>query len=109
MLGNCIYDKDYVAKVTKVKAVPVRSFIPRVFYSYVDFTRRNGILTICIVILIMPLSKRSQRRRNNLLKMMTSLLARQTLQNVEEPTAPLLMMATESLEVSDASVVLVPD
>jgi DNA repair and recombination protein RAD52 len=24
VLGNCIYDKDYVAKVTKVKATPVR-------------------------------------------------------------------------------------
>lgn len=23
VLGNCIYDKDYVAKVTKVKATPV--------------------------------------------------------------------------------------
>lgn len=57
----------------------------------------------------MLLSKRSQCHRNNLLKMMTSLLARQTKQNVEIPTAPLLMMATESLEVSDTSVVLVPD
>ena len=25
MLGNCIYDKDYVSKVTKVKAAPVGS------------------------------------------------------------------------------------
>ena len=25
VLGNCIYDKEYVSKVTKVKAAPVRS------------------------------------------------------------------------------------
>lgn len=25
VLGNCVYDKDYVSKVTKVKAAPVRS------------------------------------------------------------------------------------
>ena len=26
ILGNCIYDKDYLAKVTKVKIAPVRKF-----------------------------------------------------------------------------------
>jgi DNA recombination protein Rad52 len=25
VLGNCIYDKDYISKVTKVRTVPVRS------------------------------------------------------------------------------------
>ena len=26
MLGNCVYDKDYVARVTKLKVAPVSSF-----------------------------------------------------------------------------------
>ena len=27
MLGNCVYDKDYLSKVIKVKAAPVRDII----------------------------------------------------------------------------------
>lgn len=29
LLGNCIYDKEYVAKVTKLKFTPVCKFPPR--------------------------------------------------------------------------------
>ena len=31
VLGNCIYDKNYVAKVTKIKTKPVRSSHSRFF------------------------------------------------------------------------------
>ena len=27
LLGNCVYDKDYVAKVTKLKIAPVRGLV----------------------------------------------------------------------------------
>ena len=34
MLGNCVYDKDYVARVTKLKVAPVSSIIsPQCSYS----------------------------------------------------------------------------
>jgi hypothetical protein len=53
VLGNCIYDKDYVAKVTKVKAAPVwpriYSNLPCAHADYPD--REDGTLKIFIAIL----------------------------------------------------------
>lgn len=40
VLGNCIYDKEYLAKVTKIKAAPVR--------------RANGNTSYCLFRLITP-------------------------------------------------------
>jgi hypothetical protein len=51
VLGNCIYDKDYVAKVTKVKATPVRAptsyNLPHTEYR----NREDGTLKISTVTL----------------------------------------------------------
>ena len=37
LLGNCIYDKDYVSKVTKIKAAPIR-WNPNNLHRHPDFT-----------------------------------------------------------------------
>jgi len=37
VLGNCIYDKDYVSKVTKVKSAPVRQRVQSGILAYADF------------------------------------------------------------------------
>jgi DNA repair and recombination protein RAD52 len=40
VLGNCIYDKDYLTKVTKVKSAPVR-FDPNKLHRHPDFIRKE--------------------------------------------------------------------
>lgn len=56
VLGNCIYDKDYLSKVTKVKAVPVRcNFVTILYISDDLFNRPDGTLTIYIAMRILCL------------------------------------------------------
>ncbi|KAF7545084.1 hypothetical protein G7046_g9646 [Stylonectria norvegica] len=42
VLGNCIYDKDYVRLVTKVKAEPVKTFNQDNLFRHPDFVRNNS-------------------------------------------------------------------
>ncbi|KAH7262099.1 hypothetical protein BKA59DRAFT_462681 [Fusarium tricinctum] len=41
VLGNCIYDKDYVKQVTKIKAEPVKRFDPDNLHRHPDFIKRD--------------------------------------------------------------------
>ncbi|KAF4584114.1 DNA repair and recombination protein rhm52 [Ophiocordyceps camponoti-floridani] len=41
VLGNCIYDKDYVKQVTKVKAQPVKRFDQDNLHRHADFAARK--------------------------------------------------------------------
>ncbi|PFH58211.1 hypothetical protein XA68_14010 [Ophiocordyceps unilateralis] len=41
VLGNCIYDKDYVKQVTKVKAHPVKRFDQENLHRHADFATRK--------------------------------------------------------------------
>ncbi|KAM0420870.1 hypothetical protein ACHAPT_011400 [Fusarium lateritium] len=41
VLGNCIYDKDYVKQVTKVKAEPVKKFDQDNLHRHSDFIKRD--------------------------------------------------------------------
>lgn len=41
VLGNCIYDQDYVKQVTKVKAQPVKRFDQDNLHRHADFVRRD--------------------------------------------------------------------
>lgn len=42
VLGNCIYDKDYVKQVTKVKAEPVKKFDQDNLHRHSDFIKRDA-------------------------------------------------------------------
>ena len=41
VLGNCIYDKDYVSQVTKIKAQPVKKFDVENLHRHPDFVKRD--------------------------------------------------------------------
>jgi DNA repair and recombination protein RAD52 len=41
VLGNCIYDKDYVKQVTKIKAEPVKKFDQDNLHRHSDFIKRD--------------------------------------------------------------------
>ncbi|KAK7415375.1 DNA repair protein rad52 [Neonectria punicea] len=41
VLGNCIYDKDYVKQVTKIKAEPVRKFDQDSLHRHSDFVKQD--------------------------------------------------------------------
>ena len=41
VLGNCIYDKDYVSQVTKHKAQPVKKFDPSNLHRHSDFVAKD--------------------------------------------------------------------
>lgn len=41
VLGNCIYDQDYVKLVTKVKAQPVKKFDQDNLHRHADFVRKD--------------------------------------------------------------------
>lgn len=41
VLGNCIYDKEYVKQVTKVKAEPVKKFDQNNLHRHSDFIKRD--------------------------------------------------------------------
>ncbi|KAG4264528.1 hypothetical protein LB506_009629 [Fusarium annulatum] len=41
VLGNCIYDKDYVKQVTKMKAEPVKKFDQDNLHRHADFIKRD--------------------------------------------------------------------
>ncbi|KAI5462441.1 hypothetical protein BGZ63DRAFT_214337 [Mariannaea sp. PMI_226] len=41
VLGNCIYDKDYVKQVTKLKAEPVKKFDQDNLHRHSDFVKRE--------------------------------------------------------------------
>lgn len=41
VLGNCIYDKDYVKQVTRVKAEPVKKFDQDNLHRHSDFIKRD--------------------------------------------------------------------
>lgn len=41
VLGNCIYDKDYVKQVTKIKAEPVKRFDQDNLHRHSDFVKRD--------------------------------------------------------------------
>ncbi|KND89688.1 DNA repair and recombination protein rhm52 [Tolypocladium ophioglossoides CBS 100239] len=41
VLGNCIYDQDYVKQVTKVKAQPVKRFDQDNLHRHADFVRKD--------------------------------------------------------------------
>lgn len=41
VLGNCIYDQDYVKQVTKIKANPVRKFDESNLHRHSDFVRHT--------------------------------------------------------------------
>jgi DNA repair and recombination protein RAD52 len=41
VLGNCIYDKDYVKQVTKLKAEPVKRFDQNKLHRHSDFIKRE--------------------------------------------------------------------
>ncbi|KAJ6443252.1 DNA repair and recombination protein rhm52 [Purpureocillium lavendulum] len=41
VLGNCIYDQDYVKQVTKVKAQPVKRFDQDNLHRHADFVKRD--------------------------------------------------------------------
>ncbi|KJZ79582.1 hypothetical protein HIM_01051 [Hirsutella minnesotensis 3608] len=45
VLGNCIYDQDYVKQVTKVKAQPVKKFDQDNLHRHADFVRKETIKT----------------------------------------------------------------
>jgi hypothetical protein len=82
VLGNCIYDKDYVTKVTKVKSAPVRQLVHPVLSHMLIFTRQGGIQTTFTVILISLLSRKNPRRQSlRPKKMMTFLLVPLRLQD----------------------------
>lgn len=56
LLGNCVYDKDYVAKVTKLKIAPVSGPVHCCYNSLNVVIRANGTPKICTGI---PTSLRS--------------------------------------------------
>lgn len=43
VLGNCIYDTDYVKQVTKVKAQPVKKFDQDNLHRHTDFIKREAV------------------------------------------------------------------
>ncbi|KAF4438490.1 DNA repair and recombination protein RAD52 [Fusarium austroafricanum] len=43
VLGNCIYDKDYVKQVTKMKAEPVKKFDQGNLHRHADFIKRDPV------------------------------------------------------------------
>ncbi|GJN70748.1 DNA repair protein rad52 [Purpureocillium lilacinum] len=45
VLGNCIYDQDYVKQVTKVKAQPVKKFDQDNLHRHADFVKRESAST----------------------------------------------------------------
>lgn len=62
MLGNCIYDKDYLAKVTRLKVAPVCFDFPKPSTS-ANGNRVNGMQRTCIVTQTMLLQKKRPYRR----------------------------------------------
>lgn len=44
VLGNCIYDKDYVKKVTKMKAEPSRRWDETGLHRHADFVKREVVV-----------------------------------------------------------------
>lgn len=45
VLGNCIYDTDYVKQVTKVKAQPVKKFDQDNLHRHSDFVKKDSTMT----------------------------------------------------------------
>ncbi|OWT42682.1 RAD52 DNA repair protein RADC [Pochonia chlamydosporia 170] len=45
VLGNCIYDTDYVKQVTKVKAQPVKKFDQDNLHRHSDFVKKDATMT----------------------------------------------------------------
>lgn len=43
VLGNCIYDKDYISKVTKMRVAPV-SHLLELIVSHLTFARQSSML-----------------------------------------------------------------
>lgn len=43
VLGNCIYDKDYVQQVVKHKAQPVKKFDPNNLHRHADFVAKDRV------------------------------------------------------------------
>ena len=59
ILGNCVYDKEYVAKVTRIKVAPVcMAGLGIGACRLTDTLSQNGTRRICIDIKIMLLSER---------------------------------------------------
>lgn len=50
VLGNCIYDKDYVSQVTKLKAQPVRKFHQDNLHRHADFAKKEVPETDLVVV-----------------------------------------------------------
>lgn len=59
LLGNCVYDKDYVAKVTKLKVTPVRR-PGNAYILCLTRSRHDGIPKIFTGMPITLLSKRNK-------------------------------------------------
>jgi DNA repair and recombination protein RAD52 len=53
ILGNCIYDKEFLAKVTRIKVAPVSPHAYVKLYEDTDNPSQNGTLKIYIVTMIM--------------------------------------------------------
>ena len=62
VLGNCIYDKDYISKVTRMKVAPV-SGSQNTGSGLAHLFRLNLTWKTCIDIRITPQSKRRLARR----------------------------------------------
>ncbi len=45
VLGNCIYDQDYVKQVTKLKAQPFRKFDQDNLHRHADFAKKDSPVT----------------------------------------------------------------
>ena len=60
LLGNCVYDKDYVAKVTKLKIAPVSGTVDCCNRGSLNVSiRPDGIPKICTGTPILPRSRGS--------------------------------------------------
>lgn len=46
VLGNCIYDKDYVKKVTKMKIEPKRTWDETGLHRHADFVKRDAVVKL---------------------------------------------------------------
>lgn len=58
VLGNCIYDKEYLAKVTRLKIAPVCTDLENHFRAYTKENRVNGMQITCIVTQTLLLQKK---------------------------------------------------
>lgn len=98
VLGNCVYDKDYLSKVTKVKSAPVGSPCLQTGQNDSPISYRpNGILRNSTDIPTLHRSRKNNRLHRNLLQRMTICL-RHGQWNLPRAALPKVMLSSTAME-----------